>query len=186
MPPVKQDLSGDTSVRNPFRFSPPQSDSKLFETGNLSSPLIQLVSSGRQSHVITPISTERLSSDTKVRTNRKSPKSPIISPLSPLLTRLSFSADYDDLQFMQTPVRSLFHENDEDDEDDPASRLKTTEKKAAIAKTPKPKTHVGTPMPVSSRAKLQRSVSRITSYKEPSLTVKVRKGFKFFAFDNDA
>ena len=79
---------------------------------------------------------------------------------------------------MQTPVRTLFHEPHEEG----ITLSQNASLEGDVVKS-KPLPMVGTPMPSSSSGRLQRSVGRIKSYKEPSLTIKVRKGFKFFTLE---
>lgn len=80
------------------------------------------------------------------------------------------------VQHLQTPVRSLFQEDYIDSGTKVIGKSDADNTKAAK--------YVGTPIHAPPSARLPRSVSKVKSYKEPSLSVKVRKGFKFFSFED--
>lgn len=161
-PSLAEDLINGSWARKPFRFSPPQYNIRGLAAVDVSEK--QSLDFTPKSNIISPPSAERL----------------IAVSTSYLVPCLSLLEEDLDLQYQRTPVRTLFGESNEDDG-------------ASIGKTPvskpsdtlsTPAKHRDTPMPLMSSSRLQRSVSRVKSYKEPSLTVKVRKGFKFFSFED--
>lgn len=78
-------------------------------------------------------------------------------------------------------ARALFKDRDDSDLD-----ILFEESISRIAMmTPKRNSFVDTPIPVTLSGRTQRSGGRILSYKEPSLKVKVRKGFKFYSFEEE-
>lgn len=78
-------------------------------------------------------------------------------------------------------ARALFKDRDDSDLD-----ILFEESISRIAMmTPKRNSFVDTPIPVTLSGRTQRSGGRVLSYKEPSLKVKVRKGFKFYSFEEE-
>ena len=86
-----------------------------------------------------------------------------------------------DYQFMQTPTRTLFR-----DENCHINSATASDQEKPIIHENDSETlrRFGTPLHVPQNTRQRRTVSRVLSYKEPSLTIKVRKGFKFFMFED--
>ena len=153
-------------TKNPFRFSPPQYNI------NGSATLDEIIEKQDmlftpKSNIITPPSKEK--SEIKLDTilyNRSTS---------------NFTTSKEDIgvQYTRTPVRTLFYDSNIDEGS--STRKVATPENNVISLNATGRE--GTPMPITSSSRLQRSVGRVKSYKEPSLTVKVRKGFKFFTFE---
>lgn len=106
--------------------------------------------------------------------------------LVPQLPSSTTSIDSDvalDYQFMQTPTRTLFC--DENYHTDGAKVFdRSLDKEIILDNQSKILRRFGTPLHVPPNTRERRTVSRVLSYKEPSLNIKVRKGFKFFTFED--
>jgi hypothetical protein len=155
-----------SSLRNPFRYSPPLYN--LYDVGIFTqfSPAHQ-VDFRENLHLVSPHSGDELLPGENVG-------SKIFS--SSALQKNSDIHAID--QNLQTPVRALF----QDDYPSGSKVIDALEKSDKVGA--KATSYVRTPLHAPPSARLPRSVSKIKSYKEPSLAVKVRKGFKFFSFED--
>lgn len=156
-----------SSLRNPFRYSPPLYN--LYDVGIFAqfSPARQ-AGSPKEPHLVSPQTGDELLPGENAES--KIPSSAAVQKNSELICAID--------QNLQTPVRALFQEDCPDSSKSLDSTVKS-DKNALKAVN-----YVGTPMHAPPSARLPRSVSKIKSYKEPSLSVKVRKGFKFFSFED--
>jgi hypothetical protein len=154
-----------SSLRNPFRYSPPLYN--LYDVGIFTqfSPARQLISP-EVSHLVSPYSGDEL-----LRGEVAESK---ISSSALQKNNELYAID----QNLQTPVRALFQE------DYPSASKVVDAFEKSGKDSAKATIYVGTPLHAPPSTRLPRSVSKIKSYKEPSLTVKVRKGFKFFSFED--
>ena len=162
------DKSGVVLTTNPFRFSPPQYNIRGL-TSQDGTPKSRRSELTPRAHIITPPTKDEDDLMKEVGASGIQPRSP---------SMIDSNDENQQNLLMQTPVRTLFHEAYEEGITLPQN---ASLEKDVIKSKPLPM--VGTPMPSSSSGRLQRSVGRIKSYKEPSLTVKVRKGFKFFTLE---
>lgn len=206
------DLKGDSWPKNPFRFCSPSFDDvslrlplndenpQWLQNWGVKSPLerknaitqIDSPDMGRPAitHVISPPSIEKMEPELKMKGKAKSP---IMSPSLNKMTQKNFRAD---IQLLRTPTKHYYDENVDYRE---KSEMKDIESPQVFLRdddgnpikglmTPRVISKKGlkgdTPMPVPGSARLQRSVSRVKSYKEPSLITKVRKGFQFFIYED--
>jgi hypothetical protein len=206
------DLKGVCWPKNPFRFCSPSFDDvslrlplndenpQWLQNWGEKSPIerrnaiTQIDSPNIErpaiTHVISPPSIEKITSESKMKGMAKSPI------MSPSLNKMAQKENRVDRQLLLTPAKQYHDENVDyreksetkdiespqvflrDDDGNPMKGLMTPR---VISK----KGLKGdTPMPVPGSARLQRSVSRVKSYKEPSLTTKVRKGFQFFIYED--
>lgn len=123
------------------------------------------------SHVITPPSDERMF--TKKKFSSKSP--------STKFEKVPESGSEFDQHATPPNARALFKDSDDSDLD-----ILFEESISRIAmRTPKRNSFFDTPIPITLSGRIQRSGGRVISYKEPSLKVKVRKGFKFYSFEEE-
>lgn len=155
-----------SSLRNPFRYSPPLYnlyDVGIFAQFSPAHPVLY----PEELHLVSPHSGDELlpgvNAESKITSTSASQ---IVSDL--------YAFD----QNLQTPVRALFQE------DYPSGSKVVDIFEKADKSGAKAANYVGTPLHAPPSARLPRSVSKIKSYKEPSLSVKVRKGFKFFSFED--
>ena len=158
-----QDSLGSNYKKNPFRFSPPQYNIN----GSATLEELKDIMLTPKSNIITPPSKERAGINLDTNLNNKT-ASYILAKKEDV-----------DVQYSRTPVRTLFCDSNTDDGG--TKREDTTPENSSFLLTRTRRE--GTPMPTISSSRLQRSVGRVKSYKEPSLTVKVRKGFQFFTFE---
>jgi hypothetical protein len=198
------DLKDDSWPKNPFRFRSPSFDDVglrlplsdenplWLQNWGVESPSERRIDSPRTgrnaiTHVISPSSIEKAKSESKMNGKEKSP---LMLPSLRKMIQI-------DRQLLQTPTKQYYDENIDyrekskmkesesqqipllDDEGNPMKGVTTP-----IRVSKKVPLKGGTPMPVPGSARLQRSVSRVKSYKEPSLTTKVRKGFQFFIYED--
>ena len=167
---VPSDDLGVGQIQNPFRLSPPLGSLRDIDIFDKFSPSRLRMTPGG-SHVITPPLEERIFA--KGTVSSRSP--PIQFEAQPN------SGKKIDRHITPPPARALFKDSDNNDLDtlfeESISRI--------MMMTPKNNAFVGTPIPVTLSGRLQRSGGRVLSYKEPSLKVKVRKGFKFYSFEEE-
>lgn len=167
---VPPDDSKEGQTQNPFRYSPPLNNLRDRGIFDKSSPSRLRMTPGG-SHVITPPSDERMF--TKKKLSTKSPPAEFEKMLE--------SGNKFDQNTTPPNARALFKDRDDSDLD-----ILFEESISRIAMmTPKRNSFVDTPIPVTLSGRTQRSGGRILSYKEPSLKVKVRKGFKFYSFEEE-
>ena len=163
-------ITGSTGTgmisENPFRYSPPLYNMLDLEVFNNPSPdraNIEILGS------ILP----------SLKLLGKTVQKPVLE-----MTPVSTSSDSDidlDYQFLQTPTRTLFRDENYQINSETAS---DQEKPIVRENDSETLRRFGTPLHVPQNTRLRRTVSRVLSYKEPSLTIKVRKGFKFFMFED--
>ena len=163
---VPSDCSVEGQPQNPFRFSPPLDNLK--DVFDKSSPNRLRMTPGG-SNIITPPSEEFLLSKALTQ-------SPPIS-----FERLPKSGNFLGEHITPPPARALFKDSDHKDSDSLFEGIVSK----VVMMTPKNNSFVDTPIPAIFSGRLQRSGGRVLSYKEPSLKVKVRKGFKFYSFEDE-
>lgn len=163
---VPSDCSGEGQSQNPFRFSPPLDNLKdVFD--KCSPNRLRMTPGG--SNIITPPSEEIL----LAKAFTQSPPIPF--------ERLPKSGKNFGENITPPSARALFKDSDDNNSDS----LFGGSISKVVMTTPKKNSFVGTPIPAIFSARLQRSGGRVLSYKEPSLKVKVRKGFKFYSFEDE-
>lgn len=187
----------DSWPKNPFRFSPRFDDAGQKVCDEDSYPLWlqnwgtkEGPTSQRKpilAHVISPPSGEKNRSAKRMEENEISP----IFASSPSLRDTLEKEFQEEMQGLLTPEKLYYDENidyrEREVKDTTSPRGSHEESPVKGIITPKTISKRvplkgDTPMPGSAR--LQRSVSRVKSYKEPSLNAKVRKGFKFFIYED--
>ena len=154
---------------NPFRYSPPLYN--LLDLEVFNKPIPDRENIGILQSILTPLKQRGRNS---LHVEKLAPES------STAVTSVDSDTDLD-YQFLQTPTRILFR--DENYHIKSASAF-DQEKPTAHENGSDTLRRFGTPLHVPQNSRLRRTVNRVLSYKEPSLSIKVRKGFKFFMFED--